>query len=860
MKTSKKITVFFVPITHHDLGYTHTIDDLLDAYCNYYDNILDYCDLTDSYPENAKYHYTVEQFWSLDYYLQHTTDENIQRLKYRVKEGRIELPAFYANVIDCICSNEELIRSMYPSFRFAEECGVTIKRAAMTDIPGMSGGIADVLTKAGVKYLFAGFPRYFEWADAYGMIPELKHTYWSEEFGRHAAWRWCAKSGESLLTWFQSGYGWFGNDANACIAVDSIDDVLTHLPGFVKELQEKGYPYDVLRYIYRGSDNEPPLAGISDIVKEWNEKYTDTGITLKVGTDTMFFEALEQQVQELPTLCGELPHTDYPVLSLTEAEMTARNKRARILVDSAERLGATGGTDTFKDIIMYDEHCFGMFMPVGELQEYNRSMKMQYVLRAALRARGMLQGGIDETSRESAEDTVSFFSPAGTPAHSIASFLTNEYEAGSYQLENLQTGEITYGESMPIEDLLLPIPDLPEEYAANVWAGGIHRVCFDLGRTQPMSYSTYRLTKIAQPAAGEGFENRFYRFEPDTMQIFDKECRRYLTDPNAPYPFASLLTRDIRNGVVHLATVLSAKKSFDTKVATGYLIRSAVYGAPEAVTELVFYHHVKRIDLSVRMVLDKTPLKEIYLAVPFAAQQPKFSYQGVNFFGEAFDPQFTKVNTNHYTVQNYVKVTGQDTTAVLSMAEGGTVCFGGLHTTEVSHAHHMVHPVGYADDFVSPEEIDKGHVYVMLAYNNCRTNFAMVQQGEVIYQYAITSGERTDPLPFAEGFVYAPVWLGKNQVVPYRHLKSTASNVFVQHCKPAENGNGKIVRLRETAGRETPFALDFGEKVCLRATVCDVLENDMELVNVQTLSIKPYGLLTLRLVEEKEYDRPMKGE
>ena len=34
-------------------------------------------------------------------------DENIQRLKYRVKEGRIELPSFYANVIDCNCSNEE---------------------------------------------------------------------------------------------------------------------------------------------------------------------------------------------------------------------------------------------------------------------------------------------------------------------------------------------------------------------------------------------------------------------------------------------------------------------------------------------------------------------------------------------------------------------------------------------------------------------------------------------------------------------------------------------------------------------------------------------------------------------------------
>ena len=92
-------TVYFIPITHHDLGYTHTIDDLLAAYVSYYDNILDFCDKIVDYPEEAKYRYTVEAFWSLDHYLTHTSEKNRQRMYHYIQEGRIELPALYANII-----------------------------------------------------------------------------------------------------------------------------------------------------------------------------------------------------------------------------------------------------------------------------------------------------------------------------------------------------------------------------------------------------------------------------------------------------------------------------------------------------------------------------------------------------------------------------------------------------------------------------------------------------------------------------------------------------------------------------------------------------------------------------------------
>lgn len=844
----RNYTVYFIPITHHDLGYTHLIDELLDLYCRYYDNILDFCDMTDHYPDGAKYRYTVEQFWSLDYYLKHTSAVNIDRLKQRIREERIELPAFYANIIDCSCGDEELIRLMYPSFRFASECGTTIKRASLTDIPGMSGGIPDVLSEAGIKYLFAGFPRYFEWTDATGKRPEMRHSYWNEEFGRPAAFRWRSKSGGSILTWFQSGYGWFGNNENACVDINGIHDLTDNLPKFIDELEKQGFPYRIMRYIYRGSDNEAPSSEICDIVKEWNEKHSDTGITLKVATDSMFFEALEEQIKEIPELCGEIPHTDYTVLSLSEAEITAKNKISRLRLDAAERLGAKGGTGIYKDIIMYDEHCFGMSLPSGEENELNRCMKIKYALSASFRAKRLLDSSIREMEPDNDENHITFFSPFGKTTESIAIFLSDQYDEGFYRLKNEQTGEVTFGQSNRICDCLLPMPELTDMFAKNICGEGIYRCFFDIGKTDPMSYNSYKIDKLERQKESLRFENRYYRIDTESMSIFDKETGKYITDPKAEYPFGCILTRNIQNGNIDSHHISDSYKSFVGPVASGYVIRSSVYGAPEIITEIILHHSVKRIDVSVRLLLDRTPAKEIFVSFPFLAKNPIFSYQGVNFNGKAFDSQMSGVNTNHYTAQNRIKVTGSDAETVLSMREGGNVFFGGLHPTAVSQAHHMINPEGFEREFVSAEEISSGQVYVMLAYNNCRTNFAMTQQGDVIYQFSITSGQKIDEVRFSESFVYSPIAIESKKISYKKYIKPSEPNILIQHVKPAEDGNGMIIRLRETEGKETYFSMDSRPEISHEAYLCDITENIKKSADLSMLKIKPYGLLNIRLV------------
>lgn len=148
-------------------------------------------------------------------------------------------------------------------------------------------------------------------------------------------------------------------------------------------------------------------------------------------------------------------------------------------------------------------------------------------------------------------------------------------------------------------------------------------------------------------------------------------------------------------------------------------------------------------------------------------------------------------------------VSGKNGRVTLDMREGGQVFFGGLHVTEVSQAHHMINPPGFEDGFVKQPE--SGNVYVMLAYNNCRTNFSMSQTGEAIYRFDITSSDSR-----GASVLFPPEEVGENFVPMLPHVIPSEDNIEIVHIKPAENRSGTVIRLRETDGKEAEFSLDTG--------------------------------------------------
>ncbi len=97
LKPVKRWTVDFVQHTHTDIGYTRPQTDILAEHLRYIDYALDYCDLTDTMPDEARFRWTCEASWAIDEYLHTRPASQITRLKKRIQEGRIEVTGMYFN-------------------------------------------------------------------------------------------------------------------------------------------------------------------------------------------------------------------------------------------------------------------------------------------------------------------------------------------------------------------------------------------------------------------------------------------------------------------------------------------------------------------------------------------------------------------------------------------------------------------------------------------------------------------------------------------------------------------------------------------------------------------------------------------
>jgi len=315
IEPQKKWEICFVPISHHDYGYTRPIEPLLDEYCSFYRDMLKYLDITRDYPEPARYRYTIEGVWSIAHFLRRCTEEERESFVRYAREGRVEVLAFWGNTAETHCEHEELIRLVYAAFELKRKYGIPISGGAMTDIAGQGWGLPKLMAGAGLKYLFNGMPSYFTWDEICGVhgVP-IVHSYWDEEkvlrHGTPDAYQWQAQDGGSVMTYYQGSYGWLMGwraEADEVDIPDTIEQVEQYLPGILQEIESRNVPFDVLRYIDHGVDNRAPELSISNIVREWNNRYAWP--RLRVSTNIEFMERFKAQAGILPTMRGEIPHT-----------------------------------------------------------------------------------------------------------------------------------------------------------------------------------------------------------------------------------------------------------------------------------------------------------------------------------------------------------------------------------------------------------------------------------------------------------------------------------------------------------------------------------------------------------------------
>jgi hypothetical protein len=879
----RKWHIFFIPITHHDLGYTDTIENVINRYAGFYDDILRFCRQTDNWPDEAKYHYTAEGAWAIQHFVQTADKETLDELGKYIKQGRIELGALMGNQISTLSGHEELVRLMYPSFRMARQFNSQILTGSITDVTGLSWGLPTVLAGASVQYFFAGLPTYFEWGR------NDIHTFWDESailrHDRPEAFRWQGPDGKSVLVYYQGSYGFFGDVTGP----NSYQYVMDKLPGELEQMQKRGTPFSVMRYIHNGVDNYPPDMKISEIVREWNSKWAYP--KLIVGTNTMFFKELEKQCSDVRTFTGELPDTDYVVGAISTAKETTTNRVTHDQIACAEKLATIASLaaglsypandlrKAFDDMVLYDEHTWGKDYPEGKLQDWAWNEKSHYAYRAAGLTQQIANAGVshlvDKIERTEDGDYIVVFNPLS---------FTRTDVVRVPKFRGTKTGIYDLSSPNPISEVCQYIelagPQSAVPYAAYRHARGqfdsrdLYDLVFVAKDVPPLGYKVFKIGDNPSSSPSNiitveknTMESRFYRIKIDPQtggvsSIYDKQFKRELVDASAPHKVNQFVMRWIQTGKIEGPNHVSVVKGQRGPVYGSLIIKAQGAGCPQITQEIILYDQIKRIDFANRILKDSTPLQEIYFAFPFKMDNPDFRFEGSNSVIKPFRDQFPGSNTNYYAVQHWADVTDGQFGITLSPVESHLLEFGGLWPNYCSQAHHGIDPPGYGADFVTPQQVTRGSMYAFVMSSNFRTNFQPVQQSEILFHYSLTSHEgdwqkggcACFGWAIANPFIVDDV-RGKKDGPLARDVMNFCSidqpNVLLTTLKQAENGDGLIARLIETQGKATAATVTLPHVTVTEAILTNLVEENKDRAVFTEHEIKAdldaFGITTIRV-------------
>jgi alpha-mannosidase len=795
-------TLFLVQHAHTDIGYTRPQTEILPEHLRYIDYALDYCDQTDTLPDAARFRWTCETSWALNEYLESRPPAQIERLKRRVAEGRIELTGLFLNSSDL--SDEATIAACLHPIKKFRDAGMPVTAAMQDDINGVPWCLADYLEGCGVRYLTMG----------------QNDTRALKPFDRPTTFWWESPSGKRILVNRPEHY-MFGNSLGILTnPVTFGKNLFQHLHNIVK----KGYPYDHYAIQFSGylTDNSPPSTTACKLVEEWNRKYAWP--KLKLATVSEFMRYMEQNHSSgMPVYRGAWPdwwmdgfgsacmetafarsaHEDY----ITNQGLLTMAAMLRINIPSHMN-GLS--EEIANDLAFYDEHTFGAAESISDPQVENSVVqwneKASYAW-DAVKKNGILREEIlgliqDQVSR------------ANVPIITVFNTLT--WQRSGIAKVYIDHQILPAGKSFTVKDDIgnpVPMQKLESREEGSYWALYAKNVA-------PMGYSSFRIfagkenrTEKKIPFHGI-LENAYYRLqinsEKGTIEsIYDKQLGKELEDKNALYQPGQFIYERLGNNRHQLEvlkldeasrTVLRdvsvSEKTLDGPVWQSITLHGSVPGCAEKdgiTCEIRLYKTEKKIEFLYS--LRKLPVTDPeggYVAFPFHLANGHLVFEVQGGSVRPGKDQLEGSSSDWNGIQNYVAVKNDNSQLVLVSPEIPLVQLGALNLGKFSR---IACPVSNS-------------IYSWVFNNYWTTNFRAYQEGELKWTYKLTSSTDTSAV-FSTTF-------GWNERVPMavrvfpsrgtdtnslrRSFIALPSNFLLVCAKPSSDKTGIVLQVREVGG------------------------------------------------------------
>jgi len=851
----RKWTVFVVPHTHVDIGYTDYQGKVAETQAN---TLVEAAGLIEKYPD---FRFTTDGSWNLQQLLETRSEADRNRMLDLIRADKIGVPADYFNLLTGYASLETLYRSLYYSKSLSRELGLPFTYATTTDVPAYTGAYPSVLASAGIKYWAVGGNQ--------DRATVLTHEQWNEK----SPFMWEGPDGGKVLFWYSRGYAQirsvFGLNPDN-------ESIYQSLPVFLAPYDKPDYKPDAA-LLYGAQDENTDLhPDLATFAAAWNQAFAYP--KLHYATFTDFFTYIDKNFSAaLPTYKGDMgPYWEDGIGSdayyATEDRQNQSDALSSEVVSTVSHLVNPDAhppkaelDDAWNKILLFAEHTWTAGRSISQPDSEETVRQLAVKDNYATQARFDLE---DISNRSMGQLAHRIHIPAGT----LVVFNALNWKRDALMEADLNEGQglydLTTQERVPVE-----VMSDKEKF--------IH-VRF-LARDLPaVGYKCFQIRATAEASAPPAIENnpvienKYYRVTIDAAtgaveSIFDKPLARELVDLHSPYKFGQYLyvsggdpkgdglTRMIHPfqalPVAELTIHPASNGQYigSQKTPWGHLIRlrSSAVNTPAIDLEILLYDDQKRIDFNYSVQKSYTTAKEaVYFAFPAAVQAPEFAYATQQGWVDPAHDLLKGASLEWFSIQKWMAVRGSGLTVAILPLDASLASFGDINR-------------GLWPSEFTP----KSSTLFSYAMNNYwHTNYRAGQGGAFTFRYVLSSAKDFNPpalshlgwesmeAPQIDSVINQDKVGNPDEPLPAEgasFLEVNAPNIVLVTWKLAEDGKGTILRLQETAGLPAEATLVLPRSHVQSASLCNSVEDHLRDLTVKDnqiqLAFRPHEVLTVRL-------------
>lgn len=856
LTAERKWTVFVVPHTHVDIGYTDYQGKVAE---NQAETLLKAADLIQKYPE---FRFATDGSWNLQQLMETRPQPERDEVLGLIRADKIGMPADYFNLLTGYASLETLYRSLYYTKNLSREYHLPFNYATTTDVPSYTGAYPSVLASSGIKYWAVGANQ--------DRAPVLAHEQWNEK----SPFWWEGPDGKKVLFWYSWGYSQIGRfftlePTNALIRAS--------FPLVLAPYDRPGYKPDaVLMYGAQGENTalHPQLATFASA---WNQAYAYP--KLRYSTFADFFSYIDQRYGgKLATYKGDMgPYWEDGIGS--DAFYAAEDRQNQSDALSAETVSTAAYLmnrdfhppkaevdDAWNNILLFAEHTWGagnsISQPDSQEAVKQLAIKDDYATQAQFELEDITDRSLYQLARQ-------IRIPSGTIVVFNGLSWKRDALIEADLRRNQELVDLTTHESVPLELM---------------WSKeGFDHVRFLASDLPAVGYKCFQIrplpkavTALAPAETKSVIENQYYRITIDAgsgavQSVFDKQLQREIVDTRSPYRFGQYLyvsggdpLGDGQTQMIHafkglpfgeltIHPATNGEYLGTQKTPWGFSIklRSSDVYTPEIGLEILLYDNEKKIEFRYSVQKTYTTAKEaVYFAFPAAIDRPEFTYATQQGWIDPSRDMLTGAGLEWFSVQKWMAVHDSGLAVGIVPLDVSLASFGDINRGEW--------PGVFAPKTAT--------IFSYAMNNYWHTNYRAGQGGTFTFRYVVTSAQRLDPAALSRvGWesMEAPVLdtvanqdkVGNpDEPLPAEgtsFLAVDAPNIVLVTWKLAENGEGTILRLQETAGETTEATVHLPHGGVHFASLCNAVEDnlhDLAVTNNQIhLTFQPHEVLTVRL-------------